>query len=598
LTIEEQNKKNLEYIQIETLLKNSPAVILASIFSAVMLTAIYWDQHSHVYLLVWLGALLFVNLVRGFFALKFLRKNVPASDTSINNALLLWRWFSLPSLVSVTIWGLGAYVFYIPNGGQYQAVGIIVPLALAAGSLVFLSIVHWLFVSSFLLITLPLLLRVLIVGDFVHIITGMLIAVYIIIFMIFGHNMNRMMTESLRLRFENLELVKRLTSEKESAEMANVAKSKFLAAASHDLRQPLHALSLLSSALCDRIKYPEVKHIVDKIMLAVSALEKLFNALLDISKLDSGVLKPNLTSFRLEDIFEKIENDYRPEADRKGLEFIVESCSDVVVYSDDILLERVIRNFVSNALRYTDKGVVKLFCEPTNNKVHVIINDTGIGIHSESLQAIFDEYVQIGNPERDREKGLGLGLAIVARISQLLDHHIEVKSAEGTGSTFSIEVPLGRKQDIPRPELDVMRTPGMELSQLKVLIIDDERSNLDALDALLRGWQCEVISAESGEEARDKIQAQNSNPDCILTDYRLRDNKTGLDAIKLISELTGQVVPAVLITGDVAIKKLHEEGADAYHLMHKPVQPARLRALLKHIHQQKLREELEGQEPA
>ena len=587
----QEQSRDLEYIQIQTLLKNSPAVILASVFSALMLTAIYWNQHPHAYLLTWLGALLLVNSVRGFFAWKFLQENKPQE-----NILLWWRMFSLPSLISVAIWGLGAYIFYIPNGGQYQAVGIIVPLALAAGSLVFLSIVHWLFISSFLLITLPLLLRVFLVGDFVNIIIGVLIAVYIIIFMIFGHNMNRMLTESLRLRFENLELVKRLTKEKESAELANVAKSKFLAAASHDLRQPLHALSLLSSALCDRIKYPEVKHIVDKIMLAVSALENLFNALLDISKLDSGVLKPNITSFRLRDIFDKIENDYRPEADRKGLEFIVDSCRDAIVYSDDILLERVIRNFVSNALRYTDKGTVRLFCEPVNDKIKIIVEDTGIGIQDNNLQTIFDEYVQIGNPERDREKGLGLGLAIVARISHLLDHPVHVKSAEGKGSVFSIAVSLGRQQDIPVPELYVARTPGMELENLKVLIIDDERSNLDALDALLRGWKCKVISAESGEEACEKIRAQGIKPDCILTDYRLRNNKTGLDAIRDIAGVTGEDVPAVLITGDVAIKKLHEEGADAYHLMHKPVQPARLRALLKHIHQQKLREEMEAQD--
>ena len=588
MSIQEQSR-DLEYIQIQTLLKNSPAVILASVFSALMLTAIYWNQHPHSYLLTWLGALLLVNSVRGFFAWKFLQENKPQE-----NILLWWRMFSLPSLISVAIWGLGAYIFYIPNGGQYQAVGIIVPLALAAGSLVFLSIVHWLFISSFLLITLPLLLRVFLVGDFVNIIIGLLIAVYIIIFMIFGHNMNRMLTESLRLRFENLELVKRLTKEKESAELANVAKSKFLAAASHDLRQPLHALSLLSSALCDRIKYPEVKHIVDKIMLAVSALENLFNALLDISKLDSGVLKPNITSFRLRDIFDKIENDYRPEADRKGLEFIVDSCRDAIVYSDDILLERVIRNFVSNALRYTDKGTVRLFCEPVNDKIKIIVEDTGIGIQDNNLQTIFDEYVQIGNPERDREKGLGLGLAIVARISHLLDHPVHVKSAEGKGSVFSIVVSLGRQQDIPVPESYVARTPGMELENLNVLIIDDERSNLDALDALLRGWKCKVISAESGEEACEKIRAQEIKPDCVLTDYRLRNNKTGLDAIRDIAEVTGEDVPAVLITGDVAIKKLHEEGADAYHLMHKPVQPARLRALLKHINQQKLREEMEA----
>ncbi|HEB54771.1 MAG TPA: response regulator [Gammaproteobacteria bacterium] len=590
MTIQELDK-NLEYIQIQTLFRNSPAVILASIFCALILTAIYWSQHVHAALLVWLGALLSINLVRGFFAWEFHRKNV-----QIENILLWWRLFSIPSLLSVSIWGLGAYIFYIPNGGQYQAVGIIIPLALAAGSLVFLSMVRWLFFSSFLLITLPLLLRVLIEGDFVNIAIGLLIAVYIIIFMMFGHSMNRMLTESLRLRFENLELVERLTREKESAEMANVAKSKFLAAASHDLRQPLHALSLLSSALCDRIKYPEVKHIVDKIMLAVSALENLFNALLDISKLDSGVLKPNIISFRLRDIFDKIENDYRPEAERKGLEFIVDSCRDSIVYSDDILLERVVRNFVSNALRYTEKGMVRLYCKPTNNKITICVEDTGIGIHGDSLQAIFDEYVQIDNPERDREKGLGLGLAIVAKISQLLDYRVHVNSARGKGSSFSIEVPLGRKQDIPRPEAQIVRTPGVELSQLKVLIIDDERSNLEALDALLRGWKCEVISAESGEEACDKIRTQKILPDCILTDYRLRNNKTGLDAIRSISELTGRSVPAVLITGDVAIKKLHEEGADAYHLMHKPVQPARLRALLKYIHQQKLREEMEVQE--
>ena len=584
-----QQDRDLESIQIQTLINNSPAFILASVFSAIMLVVVYWKQHDHGQLLGWLIAILLVNAVRNFLVWRFHRQRLHEENT-----LLWWRWFSVPSLLSVSIWGLGAYVFYIPDSGSYQAFGIIVPLALAAGSLVFLSIVRWLFVSSFLLITLPLLLRVFLQGDFVHLIIGLMILVYIAIFVIFGYRMNRMLIESLRLRFENLELVQRLTEEKESAEMANVAKSKFLAAASHDLRQPLHALSLLSSALCDRIRYPEVKHIVDKIMLAVSALENLFNALLDISKLDSGVLKPNLASFQLREIFDKIENDYRPEADRKGLEFVVDSCSEVVVYSDDILLERVIRNFVSNALRYTDRGRVRLSCQPGNGGVVIAVQDTGIGIQGDKLQAIFDEYVQIGNPERDREKGLGLGLAIVARISQLLDHRIQVDSVPGQGSTFSVEVPLGRKQDIPRPEMEIMRTPALELEDLRVLIIDDERSNLDALEALLRGWKCEVIAAESGEEACERIREQGSAPDCILTDYRLRDNKTGLDAIRAVTEIVGHPVPAVLITGDVAIKKLHEEGADAYRLMHKPVQPARLRALLKHIQQQKLRERMEA----
>ena len=574
-----QESEQIRLIQIQTLYKNTPNILFASIFSALMLLLVYWQQADKTEVAAWFACLVIVSMIRWATTWRF-------NKAEVSNETLQqwWLWFTVPSLISVALWGFAAFYFYMPGGGPYQAFGIVVPLALGAGLLVFLSMVKWLFYSSFLLVTIPLMLRMYMEGDFVHSILGIMILVYIGIFMFFGHSMNSMILSSLKLRFQNENLVKKLTEEKESAEKANVAKSKFLAAASHDLRQPLHALSLLSSALCDRIKYPEVKHIVDKIMLAVSALENLFNALLDISKLDSGVLKPNLSSFRLREIFRKIENDYRPEADRKGLDFIVTDCENVVVYSDNILLERTIRNFVSNALRYTDHGTVRLFCEALSEHLLVTVEDSGIGIQSESLQTIFDEYVQIGNPERDREKGLGLGLAIVAKISQLLNHKIQVESEPGQGSRFMISIPYGREEDIPREQTTLARQSEQGFKGMVVLIIDDERSNLEALDALLRGWQCKVIMADSADTACASIKSMKLEPDCILSDYRLRENKTGIEAIHAVSELIGHEVPAVLITGDVAIKELHEEGADSYHLMHKPVQPARLRALLKHMY--------------
>ncbi|MDH5573101.1 MAG: HAMP domain-containing histidine kinase, partial [Gammaproteobacteria bacterium] len=370
---EVETNNQIRKIQLETLYKNSPAILLASLLSATMLFSVNWGQHNNATLLAWFIVLVLISVVRASTAWQFFRKEITS-----DNIDTWWILFIIPSLISVSLWGLAAYAFYIPAGGHYQAFGIVVPLALGAGLLVFLSIVKWLFHTSFLLVTLPLLVRIMAEGDFIHLILALMIAVYIVIFLVFGHSMNEILLNSLKLRFQNLELVEKLTLEKESAERANIAKSKFLAAASHDLRQPLHALSLFSSALCDRIKYPEVKHIVDKIMLAVSALENLFNALLDISKLDSGVLKPSLTHFYLREIFRKVENDYKPEADRKGLGFEVRDCEDVIVYSDNILLERTIRNFVSNALRYTDTGDVKLYCEKQDDQLLITVEDTGI----------------------------------------------------------------------------------------------------------------------------------------------------------------------------------------------------------------------------
>jgi signal transduction histidine kinase/CheY-like chemotaxis protein len=542
---------------------------------------VLWSEVNTTWLLLWGTVMMLLTSVRSIIAWYYWRdeQREESLDTWLNR-------FIAPALLSGFIWGIAGYSFYLPEGGVYQAFLVIFLLGIAAGSMAFLSAHLPTFYGFFTLLMLPLIIRMFQESSAPHLVMGGMMIVYLLVFMVFGRNVNQVFLESILLRFDNLELVNRLTKEKEAAEKANIAKSKFLAAASHDLRQPLHALSLLAGALAERIHYKEVKDIVDKMRAAVAALENLFNALLDISKLDSGVLQPCVEDFHLQPLFDRMENDYRPEAEQKGLGFSVDNCSDLVVRSDTILLERILRNFVSNAIRYTNTGSVHLTMRQEGDRIAIAMKDTGLGIPEAKQGLIFDEYVQLDNPERDRDKGLGLGLAIVSRISQLLGHELQLNSMEGEGSEFTVYVPVGDNANIKEPGTTALPEFNMDLQGMRVLVIDDEKAILDALKVLLAGWGCEVITAETVEEARQELQGHNIEPDAILSDYRLRENITGIEAIKAVEAMLGREIPALLITGDMNVEP-QDEGVDEYRVLHKPVQPARLRAFLKHVQGQK-----------
>jgi CheY-like chemotaxis protein len=252
-------------------------------------------------------------------------------------------------------------------------------------------------------------------------------------------------------------------------------------------------------------------------------------------------------------------------------------------------LERILRNFVSNAVRYTNQGSVDLIVRQDGGRIAVIVKDTGLGIPEEKQAIIFDEYVQLDNPERDRDKGLGLGLAIVARIAHLLGHELQLESTEGEGSEFRVYIPIGETAKMVQPSDAMLPEFNQELYEMQVLVIDDEKPILDALKLLLTGWGCEVITAETVEDARQELNSRDIVPNAILSDYRLRENITGIEAIKAVEAMLGQEVPALLITGDMNITQSGEEGVDEYRILHKPVQPARLRAFLIHV---------QGQSPA
>lgn len=485
-------------------------------------------------------------------------------------------WFVAGVGAVASAWGAAGVLLY-SAAPLYQAVLVVLVFAVAAVALLVLAAFARLYALYLLISVSPLLLRLAADGDAPHAVIATSGAVLAAALGVLAYTVRGTLRSWFALRARNQALVDDLRLQKETAEQANVAKSKFLAAASHDLRQPLHALSLFSAALSDRIRYPEVRRIVDNIMASVAALESLFNSLLDISKLDAGALQPQWSAVALRQILDRLDNDYRPQAEAKGLELHVQSLDDVHVRSDAALLERMLRNLVANAIRYSNAGSVTVTVEVAGARAMVAVRDTGVGIAESDLGTIFDEYVQLQNPERDRNKGLGLGLAIVQRLSHMLDHPVTVDSVPGEGSVFAISVPLAQPHSAP---IDT-REPGAQtsLAGLSVLVIDDDDANREATMTLLQGWGCRVRSVADGEGAL-RVLREWGAVDCVIADYRLRAGSTGVQVIEALESASAPPPAALILTGDSGLAQQGRIGAQGYRLMQKPAKPARLRAFL------------------
>ncbi len=386
---------------------------------------------------------------------------------------------------------------------------------------------------------------------------------------------------ALELERLNLELtgqLAELTAMREEAERASKAKTRFLASASHDLRQPMHAISLLVGILRERVVDAEEQLLVGKIETSVQAMENLFGSLLDISKLDAGAVKPSVSSFPIENVLRLIELNYSPLAQEKGITLKVMR-SGVTVSSDAQLLERILGNLIANAIRYTSQGRVLVGCRRCGKGLRVLVFDTGLGIPAAHLDDIFDEFFQLANPERDRSKGLGLGLSIVKRSAALLNHALIVESLPGRGSTFGIEVPVVRAVPSATSLASQSRNNVGSLIGAFVVLIEDDQENRYAMDALFRQWGCHVVSAGSVDDALDKLTPHLRAPDLIVSDCRLRDRQTGLMAVRKIRIQADRHVPAILVTGDIHAADIAGAAAVGARVLHKPVNSGKLRGL-------------------
>ncbi len=365
-----------------------------------------------------------------------------------------------------------------------------------------------------------------------------------------------------------------VVEELRSGKREQKAKDSFLAAASHDLRQPLHALGLFVSALENKVKVPDGPIILGKIKQSTEALSDLLNSLLDLSRLDAGVVEPSPGHFYCSRLFLMLHEEFKEVADSSNIYFRIEH-SDEIAFTDYILLERILRNLIDNAITHTKQGKVVVSCTKQKKYLHIEVLDTGPGIPLDEQEAIFSEYYQLDNPERDRSKGLGLGLAIVRRLSDLLGIELTMRSQFGEGTRFLLKVPAGQASDIPVNAIEPMEQSN-DLNGALVLVIDDEQSVRDGMELLLKKINCTIVAVESGEAAQQVVVEQSLIPDLVIADYRLREGKTGDEAVELVREELNLDIPALIVTGDTSPERVRDASESGMRLLHKPVQPEEL----------------------
>ncbi|HZP76008.1 MAG TPA: cache domain-containing protein [Pseudolabrys sp.] len=391
-----------------------------------------------------------------------------------------------------------------------------------------------------------------------------------------GERFNGMATQ-LQESYATLE--RKVEERTRELELANQAKSRFLATASHDLRQPLHALGLFVAQLRDRMRAEDRKRVVGHIEAALSAMNELFNALLDVSKLDAGALTPKLSDFAVSQLLDRIETTFAGAAREKGLSLHVVG-SDAFVRSDFLLLERIVANFVSNAVRYTAKGGIVIGCRRRGAALRIEVWDTGAGIPADQRENIFGEFYRLASSERDQRGGLGLGLAIVDRLGRLLRHPIDVASRFGKGSRFAVSVPVVAAPAASAPTVMPARMSARVGNGRLVAVIDDDPLVLEGMGGLIRSWGCRVVTGSSESAVLDGLVQAGATPDAIISDYHLRDGRTGIEAIARLREALAAPVPAFLMSGDTDMQAQREARAQGYVLLHKPVEPMALRATL------------------
>ena len=389
---------------------------------------------------------------------------------------------------------------------------------------------------------------------------------------------NIYLEQRVRERTQELQVInEQMLKAKSVAEQANQSKTRFLASASHDLLQPLNAARLFTSALTGKITEGEPRKLVEHIDSSLSAAEEIISTLLDISKLDAGALEPDISVFPINELLRHLATEFSAIAKDQELDLHVVP-SSAWVRSDAKLLRRVVQNFLSNAIRYTASGKILMGCRRMKGYLRIEVWDTGPGMSEEQLAHIFEEFRRFRHG-RDKN-GLGLGLAIVDRISGMLDHPITVRSTQGKGSTFAITVPTAPAEQVhaTASKANAGSRRVSNLGGLRVLCIDNDASILQGMVALLSNWQCEVTAAESLEAALAKLDGES--PDIILADYQLDDNRNGLDAMDSIREALEEDIPGILITGYMAPEVREDAISRGYQVLYKPVKPAALRALV------------------
>lgn len=553
-------------------------MMIANLLASPVLVVLMWDVVPHRTLVIWM------SIVFGTCALTsalyiYLKPLYERPETIPGQPI----YFLLP-LVFGLIWGITGIIFFTPDSMTHTAYLVIFLFGMASGGVNALSSL-W---SSYAALAIPILLPFstgLLLHGYTHTtFLGITILFFLVVMLAISKMTEKSITSSLKIRYENASLLKDLQEQTKQAKQANQNKSRFLAAASHDLRQPIHSLSLLTSAIEPEVKSVRGKKILSQIDNANDAMLHLLHSLLDISRLDAGIVKPAFQTFESQKMINSLITEFQPIADKNGLELRTYG-RPLIIKSDPVLLKTIIRNLLQNALRYTKEGKVLVSCRQRKNKIQIQVWDTGLGIADNFQEMIFAEYQQLHNPERDQNKGLGLGLTICRRLATLLNIKLKLRSVINTGSTFTLEIPSTSQSDVDTFKNTKTKTScnehqGNPLQGSTILVVDDNNSVLDAMRALLENWGCTILVADSVGASVKIAKTIDGSIDAIIADYRLRGNTTGVEAIDAVNRQLKKKVVGILITGDTSPERMQELAAHGLPVLHKPIKEAHLKTVI------------------
>lgn len=570
----------IKAVMIRTLMLQVGSQTAAGFVVTAYMVGTAWAFTPAAVILPWAALSLAYVIMRWSICQTFRRKDRPDASLSA------WaNWYTASMLAAGIVWGLSFLLFAHPDEPITVALTLSCLYSVAAGSTPSCAYHPRAILAIILPLYAAVLVKLLLTGNFEYILLGSASALYGVTMIGYCRVQARTLADGFRIRFENIQLVEQLRQEKtaadgarQAAEQANLAKSQFLAAASHDLRQPLYALGLFSSSLDDLSLDSGGREVVRRIQDSIGVMESSFEGLLDLSKLEAGIVKPRFEPVDVDAMFDRMSQVFLPLAIERGLELRLRSNGEYVL-SDTVLLEQVVGNLVANALRATSKGGVLLAVRPLGGDICFEVWDSGRGIGAADLSRIFDDYVQLDNPQRDRRRGLGLGLAIARRSGALLGSQIEVASRPGRGSRFRLRQPPWQGESEHVQRLPAAAEAPLRRAGEPLLLIEDDEDVRAALCNLLVRWGLEFATEVSAEAGLVRLTS-GQRFGLVITDQRLSGGMTGL---QLIHEMRAQLIdppPAVIITGEIDSPLLVEAEQAGIVVMHKPVQAARLRLLL------------------
>ncbi len=537
---------------------------------------------------VWGGVFALVWFARLWLALRFARFE-PATVAGLAARLRTWH---IGVLAGGALWGAAAWLFWPYGGGLHQLALVIVVYTFCVACVPILAPQYRLFVLYVLLVFVPAITRVALHEQALGWQIALVMAVAMAMTLLLGRNYRQSFDRIVGLKLRTEGLAVQLRAEKvvaeaarHEAEIANRAKTQFFTAASHDLRQPLHAMGLFAEALRARTHEPEVAQLVNSINESVDALEGLFSELLDITRIDSGGVDVHPDNFEFAEIFRKIRLHFEPVAFEKGLTLRIRGGRHVA-FADPLLVERIVRNLVSNAIRYTSDGSVLVSCRRRDDRLLVQVWDTGPGIRAEERVRVFEEFYQVQDAPAvaaEQKKGLGLGLAIVKRLAALMAAPLALRSETGHGTVFTLELPIGTGPRSVQRSFAGKSPIEITLDGRLIVIVEDEPAVRVGLEVLLTGWGATIVSLASVDAAKAWAEGRDpatTRPSLIIADYRLGSGETGVGAITALRGRFGAAVPAIVVTGSSMTGHDKEALEHDFHLLIKPVLPNKLRAMI------------------